>query len=466
MNPLIRKKIIEFFIKKKYLLSLDELNQLENEEKITEIDESYLGQLFTKITTKGQNTNYAPKIINPIYSTNQPQTSNFSTNTNLEINSTSSNLQLLSKQIHLHGQIQNINGQITTTIPLINQPQFEHPNNLETSQANYSQSADLSTDNSNLEIKFSYIDVVKKREPSDFTQLFKNRFNAIEKILRNRRELQSVTSINRILSKKSKEDVAIIGLVLDIQKTKNDNIVLLIEDQTAQIKVIINKTKPNIYALTSEIVHDEALGITGTYMDGVIFATNILFPDIPLNTELKKSSDECYAAFISDIHIGSNNFMEEEFNKFISWLNLEYGSEQHRSIAKNLRYLIIAGDLIDGVGIYPQQESELDIKDVIGQYTFLAGLLSKIPQHIKIILAPGNHDAVRISEPQPPPYKDFAAALYALPNVYFVSNPAIVNIHKSTNFPGFDILIYHGYSFDYYVANVDELRLKGGYKKG
>ena len=63
-------------------------------------------------------------------------------------------------------------------------------------------------DNSNLEIKFSYVDVAKKREPSDFSQLFKKRFIAIEKILRNRRELQNVTSINRILTKKAKEDVA------------------------------------------------------------------------------------------------------------------------------------------------------------------------------------------------------------------------------------------------------------------
>lgn len=463
MDPSIQKKIIEFFIKKKHLLSLDELNQLENEVRITEVNESYLEQLFTKITTKGQIINYLNKIINPtIDSINEIQTLNTYNKRDLEIKSTSSNLQLLSKQIPHPEQIQNINEQITSTITPLIQNQFGRPN----LEINHLPSPNLTTDNTNLKIKFSYIDVVKKRESSDFVQLFKNRFNTIEKILRNRRELQSITSINRILSKKSKEDVAIIGLVLDIQKTKNDNIVLLMEDQTAQIKVIINKSKPSIYALTSEIVHDEVLGITGTYRDGVIFATNILFPDIPLNTELKKSSDECYAAFISDIHIGSNNFMAEEFNKFISWLNSEYGSEQHREIAKKLHYLIIAGDLIDGVGIYPQQESELDIKDVVEQYTFLAGLLSKIPCHIKIILSPGNHDAIRISEPQPPPYKDFAAALYALPNVYFVSNPAIVNIHKSTNFPGFDILIYHGYSFDYYVANVDELRLKGGYKKG
>ncbi|MBS3158105.1 DNA-directed DNA polymerase II small subunit [Candidatus Woesearchaeota archaeon] len=443
MDPTNRKKIISFFIKKKHLLTIDNLKQLENEETPSTIDETYLTQLFIKITN--QKNNYLSN-----------------SSINLGLSSTSSNLHLLSTQLYSPNSLSHSN--IQTTSNIIN-------NNLHQSLSANLKTANLqhlspSTNNSNLEIKFSYVDVAKKREPSDFSQLFKKRFIAIEKILRNRRELQSVTSINRILTKKAKEDVAIIGLVLDIQKTKNGNIVLLMEDQTSQIKVIVNKTKPSIFSLTSEIVHDEALGITGTYMDGVIFATNILFPDIPLTTELKKSPDECYAAFISDIHIGSNNFMAEEFNKFISWLNLEYGSELHRTIAEKLKYIIIAGDLIDGVGIYPMQESELDIKDVIEQYSALAKLLSKIPPHIKIILSSGNHDAIRISEPQPPPYKDFAAALYALPNIYFVSNPAVVNIHKSQNFSGFDVLIYHGYSFDYYVANVDALRLKGGYKKG
>jgi len=443
MDPTNRKKIISFFIKKKHLLSLDELKQLENEETPSMIDENYLNQLFFKITKQ-----------------KNKHSSNFYLN--LELSSTSSNLQLLSKQIYSPNSLSNPNIQATTNIITPNLP-HSLLSNLKTNNLQHISSF---SDNSNLEIKFSYVDVAKKREPSDFSQLFKKRFIAIEKILRNRRELQNVTSINRILTKKAKEDVAIIGLVLDIQKTKNGNIVLLMEDPTSQIKVIVNKTKPSIFSLTSEIVYDEALGITGTYMDGVIFATNILFPDIPLTTELKKSPDECYAAFISDIHIGSNNFMAEEFNRFISWLNLEYGSDQHRAIAEKLKYLIIAGDLIDGVGIYPMQESELNIKDVVEQYSALAKLLSKIPPHIKIILSSGNHDAIRISEPQPPPYKDFAAALYSLPNVYFVSNPAVVNIHKSQNFTGFDVLIYHGYSFDYYVANVDALRLKGGYKKG
>ena len=86
-------------------------------------------------------------------------------------------------------------------------------------------------------------------------------------------------------------------------------------------------------------------------------------------------------------------------------------------------------------------------------------------KEINIIICPGNHDAMRLAEPQLPIYKDFSEPLYSLPNVTMVSNPSIVNIHSLNGFSGFDVLIYHGYSFDYYVAEVESLRNKGGYDR-
>jgi DNA polymerase II small subunit len=46
-----------------------------------------------------------------------------------------------------------------------------------------------------------------------------------------------------------------------------------------------------------------------------------------------------------------------------------------------------------------------------------------------------------------------------------VSNPALVNIHAIDGFEGYNVLLYHGYSFDYYVANVDSIRNNGGYDR-
>jgi len=117
------------------------------------------------------------------------------------------------------------------------------------------------------------------------------------------------------------------------------------------------------------------------------------------------------------------------------------------------------------VGIYQGQEEDLVIKDIYDQYQVCAEYLSAIPTEKHIILCPGNHDAMRIAEPQMIIYEDVAKPLFELPNVIMVSNPGIVNIHSSEDFPGFDVLLYHGYSFDYYAAEVESIRNNGGYDR-
>jgi DNA polymerase II small subunit len=132
-------------------------------------------------------------------------------------------------------------------------------------------------------------------------------------------------------------------------------------------------------------------------------------------------------------------------------------------MAEKAKYLFISGDLVDGVGIYPGQEEDLDITDIYRQYERCAELLSKVPRRINIIACPGNHDAMRLSEPQPKFYTDFSKALYSLPNLTMVSNPGIVNIHSSEEFSGFNVLMYHGYSMNYLVREVESIRSNGGY---
>ncbi|MBU0461355.1 MAG: metallophosphoesterase, partial [Nanoarchaeota archaeon] len=175
-----------------------------------------------------------------------------------------------------------------------------------------------------------------------------------------------------------------------------------------------------------------------------------------------KAPEEVYAAFISDMHFGSKVFMHEEWNKFLKWIGGETGSDEQKELASKIRYLFIVGDLVEGVGIYPGQENDLEVRDIYEQYNIFAQFLKQIPTHINIIVCPGNHDAMRIAEPQPPLYKDFAAAIYALPNVTLVSNPAIVRIHEKEDFPGFDVLIYHGFSYIYYADKVESIRSAGG----
>ena len=310
----------------------------------------------------------------------------------------------------------------------------------------------------------SYQEENVKRDVQDFVDYFNHRFKAIEKILKARQGMQANISIKHILRKKEKEQLALIGMVNGKDTTKNGNLMLTVEDPTGNIKVLVNKNKPELFRKASDIVMDEVIGVLGVNGENIVFANDLYWPDVP-SLEVKKCPDEVYAAFISDIHVGSTKFLPDDFDKFLKWINGEAGNDKQREIASKIRYLFISGDLVDGVGIYPNQEDELEIKDIYEQYRVCTDLLKKIPSHIKMIICPGNHDAVRLAEPQPLFTKTYSAPIYELQNTTIVSNPALVNIHSSEDFSGFNVLIYHGYSFDHYVAQVNSLRNQGGYDR-
>jgi len=425
-----RKDIVNFFLKKRILLNHDLLEQLENKKNFTDIC----------------------KLIE---------------------NNNSKNIIVLNKKIKellTHPTISQINWSELDRLKTISEKKGNNDyNKLFESTLNQkppTQTKEKKPEtNNNIKIIFSYKSNPKKRAAQDFVEYFNIRYKTIARILKQRPELQNTISINRLLTKKDRDHITVIGMVRDKKYTKNGNCMLTIEDGTGNIRAIINKTKPDLFRLAKDIVLDEVIGVVGVNGDNVIFMNNLLFPDIPLNNEIKKTNEEVYTLFLSDLHIGSKNFLDEDFNRFLRWINQDMGKESQRKMASKVKYIFVLGDLVDGCGVYPGQEDELNIKDIKDQYQKCANLLSQIPKDIKLIISPGNHDAMRIAEPQPQIYKDFSEPLYNLPNTIMVSNPSLVNIHSSDNFSGFDILIYHGYSFDYYVREVESIRNNGGYDR-
>ncbi len=308
----------------------------------------------------------------------------------------------------------------------------------------------------------SYLKEPKKQDVQSFVHYFRKRYETLRKMLESRLELQNSISINRLAHKQEGESVSLIGIITDKTFTKNGNIVIHLEDLTGITRIIATKTKEELFATASDLVLDEVIGVTGMTGKGIIFCNNLYFPEIPISHELKKAPDEAYVAFISDIHFGIKNFLADEFIKFTQWLKGEYGSPQQREMAQKVKYLFVTGDVVEGIGIYPGQEDDLAIQDITAQYDEAARYFRMIPEHIQIILCGGNHDAIRISEPQPPLDKKFAKALHELPNILMVSNPSVINIHASDGFPGFNVLMYHGYSVYYLAGNIPSIRAKGG----
>ena len=283
-------------------------------------------------------------------------------------------------------------------------------------------------------------------EIKDFTSYFNSRFQKLKALLIKKPGLRDSYPMKDV---GVRDDVVnVIGMVNDIRNTKNNHKIMEIEDETGFITVLIHNENHSLFEMAESIVKDEVIGVIGSKKGTLVIASDIIHPSVPRIEEKKMDFS---TVFISDIHIGSSTFLSEEFQRFINWINGDFGDEEQRNIANDVRYLVIAGDVVDGIGIYPHQEEELTIKNIYEQYEEAARFLGDINGNIKIVIAPGNHDASRLAEPQPAIPEHYAADLYKIKNAEFVSNPSLVSLD------GFKTLIYHGRSFDDLAMTINGL---------
>ena len=311
-------------------------------------------------------------------------------------------------------------------------------------------------------IQSNLVEDNSKKSIKNFISLYNTRFLSLQSILKQRQELNSMNSIRRVKEMDEKSKVSFIGMVLDKAITKNNNIIFTLEDQTGIIKCIVTKNNKEAFNIAKETSFDEVIGVSGSKGKGVVFINSIIMPDVPLNKELKKAPLDEAAVFIGDLHAGAHAFLKKNFENLLSWISGETGSEEQKERASKIKYLFILGDLVEGVGIFPGQEKDLEIKDIYEQFNLVSNYLKKIPEHINVIICAGNHDPVRIAEPQPKIPRKFLEEIYDKPNMFFIQNPSLINIAKTETFPGFNILIYHGYSFPYYASNIEGIRMAGG----
>jgi len=264
----------------------------------------------------------------------------------------------------------------------------------------------------------------------DFVSLFQDRFRRLSTLLRRRPQFHSAVDI------KDMEDgrVAVIGMVSDKRNTSTGKVMFTLEDFTGVIRCL--------YSGNDFILNDEVIGITGTYNSSrnIIYVDEITHPGIYPTGRDRRIKEPVSVAIISDIHIGSKTFLKGRWERFLEWL------KSGKDGAEGIKYLIVAGDLVDGIGVYPNQERELEISDIFKQYEILAGYINELPDYIKVIIIPGNHDIVRVAEPQPPLPDEITKMFNG--NAIFLSNPTAVSIH------GYRFLIYHGGSLNNIVELV------------
>lgn len=286
-----------------------------------------------------------------------------------------------------------------------------------------------------------------------FVTYFRNRLDRLKEIIGVQR-IGIAAMADNIDSLKNYTDgrqVTVVGMVSNKIVTKKGNVMLVLDDESGECKVMFmngsSQKAKELFEKSRNIINDEVVAVNGKISGPFLIASEIIWPDIPIK-ERKKVEEDIAIAFISDMHIGSKKFMEKNFENVIKWLNGNYG--ERKDLAGKVKYVVVGGDVVDGIGVYPNQDKELAVLDIYTQYKIFMNMMSGIPDYMHAFIIPGNHDAVQRAEPQPSLTPSLLGDFKA-DNMHMIPNPSFMTLH------GVDILAYHGTSLDSVIRSIPGL---------
>lgn len=282
----------------------------------------------------------------------------------------------------------------------------------------------------------------------DFLEYFQDRFKRLERLLRQRIDVKSATTVLEAIRTQPNTRLKIVCIITEKRESKQKTI-LTVEDLKGTATVLIpQNASQDLQKKVKMLLPDQVvcLSVVKT-RSNLLIAEDIILPDVAQRTQ-RRASAPLYAVLTSDLHVGSTKFTREAFNRFILWLNGKYGNTRMREIASRVKYVLIAGDIVDGVGVYPNQIKELAIRDIHKQYRLAAKYLEQIPDYIEVVITPGNHDAPRKALPQPAIADTFLETLNDARRIHSFGSPCTISIHNV------EILMFHGRSLDDIISTV------------
>ena len=276
-------------------------------------------------------------------------------------------------------------------------------------------------------------------EYEDFVAVFRDRYEKLSKLLRSRINHRPTRALR---SMAGNSEAAVVGMVSDIRSTASGHWLVELEDTTGTFPCLVMKDR-DFASLVDELLLDEIIAVEGNLADdgNILFVDAMYFPDVPRTNSPSTADREVSAALVSDVHVGSQEFTADAWERFADWL--------HTPEADHVEYLLIAGDMVEGVGVYPDQDEELDIVDIYEQYEQFSEHLKSVPGDMEVVMIPGNHDAVRLAEPQPA-FDEELRSIMSAHDARIVANPSTVTVE------GVDILMYHGVSLNEVIAELPD----------
>ena len=281
----------------------------------------------------------------------------------------------------------------------------------------------------------------------DFLRYFRSRFEKMSGLFRQRIDTRSAGTIADALGSGANGRGRFVCMVVE-KREKGNRIFLTVDDYDEEATVLVNDSNPGLWQTARRVARDQVLFLETRKSSGkLLVAENIVLPEIP-DHRPGRASEEVYAVLVSDVHVGSKVFLEDSFQRVLGWLRGEVGDPGQREIADRVKYVMIGGDLVDGIGVYPRQEVDLKVPDIYEQYRLAAKFVGEVPEYMEVVLIPGNHDAVRQALPQPMIPRDFAGPVYDARRIVSLGDPSEVRLE------GVDFLLFHGTSLMDLISSV------------
>ncbi len=281
----------------------------------------------------------------------------------------------------------------------------------------------------------------------DFLKYFRSRFEKMSGLFRQRIDTRSGGTIADALASGANGRGRFVCMVVE-KRERGNRIFLTVDDYDEEAVVLVSNTNPSLWQTARRVSRDQVLFLETRKSSGkLLVAENIVLPEIP-DHRPGRAGEEVYAVLVSDVHVGSKVFLEDTFRRVLGWLRGEVGDPNQQEIAGRVKYVLIGGDLVDGIGVYPRQEVDLKVPDIYEQYRLGAKFVGEVPEHMEVVLIPGNHDAVRQALPQPSIPRDFAGPVYDARRVVSLGNPSEVRLE------GVGFLLFHGTSLMDIISSV------------
>ncbi|MBC7110553.1 MAG: hypothetical protein H5T46_06100, partial [Archaeoglobi archaeon] len=146
----------------------------------------------------------------------------------------------------------------------------------------------------------------------NFHRYFLSRYEKLKRIIEQRgirgREISTIKRVPR------GSEVTVIGMINEIKETSSGNILIELEDKSGAVTAVITR-ESECFERAKLLVRDEVVALRAIKQNDLLIATELIEPDVRVHRLRNVQKVNSGILFLSDIHVGSNTFLREKWEK-------------------------------------------------------------------------------------------------------------------------------------------------------